>query len=451
MERDRRVKEPHVVATSEDGRPTSRLPISHLLRLSAYWLGLTAIDSAVNLFVQYRLNFGGIVDEFSVGSALAVIGVGGAVIGILVQPTVGALSDYFVSRWGRRKPFIVVGSVLDVVFLIAIANSNTVVALAAFVMLLSFTTNLARGPFQGYVPDLVPEPQVGMASAMVGLMQVLGNIVGFALVLLASEARNLPMALVLVAIVELVAMISVVWRVGNGLPPKPREGRSWAQIARSTWATDILQERSYVWMLASRLFFLMGGGVLFNLIVTYLKQSHGLAQDAADDVNTVLLVVIAIANIVAIVPSARLSDRIGRKPVIYASCLVGAIGIGIAALAPSVELAIVGGALFGLSAGTFLAVDWALMTDIIPKASAGRYMGLSNVATGSSGLLAVASGGIVIDIVNRAAGVAGPGPRAAFLLGVVYYAIAALLLRPVVEPRRGRGVPPEPAPSPTVV
>jgi MFS family permease len=81
----------------------------------------------------------------------------------------------------------------------------------------------------------------------------------------------------------------------------------------------------------------------------------------------------------------------------------------------------------------FLSVDWALMTDIIPKASAGRFMGISNVATGSSTLLAVASGGIVLDLVNAVAGV-GAGPRAAFLLGLAYYVVAAILLRPVKEP-----------------
>ena len=50
------------------------------------------------------------------------------------------------------------GSLLDVVFLLGIATANTLLALAAFVILLSFSTNIARGPFQGYVPDLVAEP-----------------------------------------------------------------------------------------------------------------------------------------------------------------------------------------------------------------------------------------------------------------------------------------------------
>ena len=417
-------------------RPTLTLPLGHLIRISLYWLGLTAIDGAVGLFIQNRVNFGPFaVDPLEVGRVLFLLSIPVAVISILVQPTVGSISDYTVSRWGRRKPYIVIGSVLDVVFLVGIATSNTILMLGAFAALLSVSTNIARGPFQGYVPDLVPEQQVGLASAMVGLMQILGNVTGFVLVTAAVLMGQIEVAIFVVALVELVTMAAVVLRVGEGQPPKPRNGKRWGTIAREVWGTDVLKERSYVWLLASRFFFLMGGAVLVNLILTYLKQTHNLGEDAANSTNLVMLVTIVIANVIAIIPSARISDRIGRKPVIYASCVIGFIGILLAALAPAVPLAIVGGALFGASAGTFLAVDWALMTDIIPKASSGRYMGLSNVATTSSTVIAVATAGLLLDTVNINFGL-GLGPRAAYLLGGAYYVIAALTLRPVVEPPR---------------
>src|SRR5204863_5813848 len=155
----------------------------------------------------------------------------------------------------------------------------------------------------------------------------------------------------------------------------------------------------------------------------------------ANATNVVILGIVVIANLIAIIPSARASDRIGRKPVIYASCIVGSIGLVIAGLAPSVPVALVGAALFGASAGTFLAVDWALITDIIPRVSSGRYMGLSNVATGSSTVFAVMTGGLMIDFVNTVFGL-GSGPRAAYLLGAAYYLVAIVCLRPVVEPDR---------------
>jgi MFS family permease len=75
------------------------------------------------------------------------------------------------------------------------------------------------------------------------------------------------------------------------------------------------------------------------------------------------------------------------------------------------------------------------MTDIIPKASAGRYMGMSNVATATNGVAAAFVGGLVIDAFSRF-GAPEVGPRVAFLLAPVWLAIGALLLRPVDERRR---------------
>jgi predicted MFS family arabinose efflux permease len=321
---------------------------------------------------------------------------------------------------------------------------NTVLMLAAFVLLLSVSTNIARGPFQGYVPDLVAEPQVGMASGMVGLMQVVGNVTGFLLVSLSVSFGVMELSLVAVALVELVTMASVVLKVGKGLPPKPRNGKPWTSIAREAWATDILRERSYVWLLVSRLLFMTAGSLLVNFVVIYLARAYGMSKAEANSMYVAILVVVVVANVVAILPASRLSDRVGRKPLIFAACAGGAAGAAIIALTPSIPVAMVGAALFGAANGSFLAVDWALMTDIIPRASAGRYMGLCNVATGSAGPLSIAIGGIVLDLVNSAGN--GPlSPRVVFILAVAFFATAALTLRPVVEPRRSRRPQPRPA------
>jgi MFS family permease len=115
------------------------------------------------------------------------------------------------------------------------------------------------------------------------------------------------------------------------------------------------------------------------------------------------------------------------------------------AIAGSFPLALVGSVTYGLSAGIFLAVDWALMTDIIPKASSGRYMGLSNVATASAGVLAIAVGGTLMDLVGG-----GDGPRAALWMAVGLFGVGALLLRPVDERRREDIPVPAAVPGPEV-
>jgi MFS family permease len=432
--------------TDASGRPLARLATSALVRISLFWLGLTAIDGAVGASVASKIKFEGLAEPGSEGSALAIVGILSFAFSVAVQPTVGAISDYTSSRWGRRKPYIATGALLDAVFLLGIASSNTLLALAAFVTLLSFSTNVARGPFQGYVPDLVPAPQVGTASGLVGLMQVIGNIVGFGLAAIANIEGSVGIALVAVAVVEVVTMLSVVLRVPNGPPPKPRNGKSWPAIAAETWGTDILRETSYLWLLASRLLILMGGAAFVNFITFYLADSHGLTQSEVGAAQLTFLAAVALASLVSIIPASRVSDRVGRKPVIYVASGLGAVSVVIIAAAPTIPIAAIGAAIFGASQGTFLAVDWALMTDIIPKASSGRYMGLSNVATASSTAIAVAIGGVFIDVVNKGLGT-GTGDRLELLLAMAYFLIGALLLRPVVEPARQTPTPLAAAPA----
>ncbi len=369
------------------------------------------------------------------GTTLFGLTIGGSIVALLVQPTVGSLSDYTITRWGRRKPYILIGSVLDLIFLYGIATSNGLLAIAGFVILLQFSSNVAQGPFQGYVPDLVPAHQVGLASSLVGLMQIMGNVAGFTIGSIAAATHNYVAGTMALGILEFVTMLSVVLRVNDGHATKSRGGRSWFAIGREAWATDILREHSFLWLVSSRLLFLMGAAMLVILGPFYLHQTFGLDEAASGTTFLVVVGFVLLANLAAVVPAGRLSDRFGRKPVLYLSFTLGTLGMAVVTLAPGVPVACVGVVLFGLASGSFLAVDWALMTEIIPKASSGRYMGISNVATASASVFALALGGTLMDAVDRAAG-QGTGPRAAYGLAVLFFLIGGLLLKPVREPRR---------------
>ena len=105
------------------------------------------------------------------------------------------------------------------------------------------------------------------------------------------------------------------------------------------------------------------------------------------------------------------------------------------AVAPTLPVALVGALLFGAGSGAYLAVDWALMTDIVPLAASGRYLGVANIANAISGPLALLIVGPIMDGFTRA-GATELGPRVAVGLGVVAIAGAAILLVGVT-PRRG--------------
>ncbi len=422
-------------ADDQSARPTALLPRGQLVRLSLYWLGLSSIFAGLNNILGGRIIFEGLGDEAFKATTLFILSAMGTVIAVLVQPTIGSISDYTISRWGRRKPYIFIGTALDLVFLLGVASSNTVIAIAAFVALLQLSSNFAQGPFQGYVPDLVPEPQVGRASALVGLFQVLGNATGFAIGALAVATNSFWLGTMALGVLEFATMLSVVIRVNEGRAAKPRNGRSWRSVGMEAWGTDILRERSFVWLVGSRWFVLMGMTMLTNFALFYFVDSFGLTQSETGVPMLAVLVAFIVGNLVAVLPAGRASDRVGRKPVIYVACAVGSAGLVIVAVAPIIPVAVAGGLVMGVGFGMFLAVDWALLTDLVPKASAGRYMGISNVATATAGLVGLAIGGLLIDLSNAVIS-PGIGPRVAFAMAVALLAIGAVVLRPVREPVR---------------
>jgi len=417
---------------TDHGRPPSRqgLPLSQLVTLSIYWLGIQTIWGGLNITI-----IPGRLDELgrdTQGTMLAIVMIVGAVAPIIIQPTVGVISDYTATRWGRRKPYIVAGSLLDVVFLAGIAFNNDFVAMVAFYFLLQVSSNFAQGPFQGYVPDLVPARQVGIASGLMGLMLTLGTIVGVGVATLGGIIDNLPLAILALGVIEIVTMVILVATVDEGRAAPPRT-RSWRKIARSAWGRDILRERDVLWLLGVRLLFL--GAYNATLIaVGYFRRSHGMSDSDADATVFLATVIVGVSTAIAAIPGGRLSDRFGRRPVIWAAAGIAGGGLIGVALAPTPELAVAAWVPFGIGMGTFLSADWALMADVIPKETAGRYMGILNAGTAMAGPVFIIVAGPIQDVVAAAASDPA-GPRAAMAVGAAFVALSALALTRV-DPRR---------------
>lgn len=449
------VPTPAMAGIAEDvgERPTSPLALTSLLQISVYWFALNAIWGGFELFQQERT--GEMLGQ-EARLAVGVMDVLAAPIAMLTMPVMGSISDHVGTRWGRRKPFILVGSLLASASLVGLALAPSFAMLLFFFLCLQFTSNVARGPFAGLVPDLVPEKQVGIASGLMGLMIVAGLVGGYLIIwsgyLLGPDPDTpnfTPPVLFLAAVVGLTGIGTFLW-TPNGPRPKPREGRSWVRIGFETFGTDILQQRSYVFLLCSRFFMMMASGFFMNLNVFFLQDAFAMEADERGRWVLIGLAVTTVASGLGTLPGARISDIVGRKPVIYASAALGAVGMALVALAPIPEVVIAGIAIVGLASGAFLSVDWALMTDIIPKASAGRYMGLSNVVEATNGPTASALGGVVMYSVGLLLG-AAVGARVAMFLGVIAFGLGALLLRPVREPRRNRSAGGTPVPDEAAV
>jgi MFS family permease len=425
----------------------ANLPLSQLLTLSIYWLGIQTIWGGLNnIVLPDRLDAMG--PAYS-GSLIAItLGVS-AVAAIAVQPTVGMISDYTVTRWGRRKPYIVIGTVCDVIFLAALAMSNTLLALVAAYFLLQCSSNFAQGPFQGYVPDLVPAKQVGLASGLMGLMLTLGTIAGVGMAAMGAGFVGEPIAVMLLGAVEAATMVVLVLTVREGTAA-PVRTMSWRRVALSAWARDILQKRDVLWLLAVRLLFL--GAYNCTLIaLLYFQYAHGMAKEDAKSTVFLATAIVAVVTALAAVPGGRLSDRYGRRPVIWAASAIAAVGLLGVTFAPTSQMAIASWVPFGIGMGTFLSADWGLMADVIPKETAGRYMGILNAGTAMAGPVYILIAGPTKDLVSALVD-PSTGVRVAIGIAAVFVMLSGVALTRVNPRRREIGEAEiEPASNPAVV
>lgn len=142
------------------------------ISVNLFWLGLNVRNTAVGSVLMPYL-----VDVFVrpdlKNTALGGMRTAGLIVAMLVQPAMGLLSDRSTSRFGRRRPFIFAGVILDLVFLAAIGLSGSYWLLFAAVLLFQFSSNVSHGPLQGLIPDLVPEDQRGRASAVKAIFELL--------------------------------------------------------------------------------------------------------------------------------------------------------------------------------------------------------------------------------------------------------------------------------------
>jgi MFS family permease len=415
-------------------RPTRGLPLTQLVTLSIYWFGIVIIWGGLNKIILPAMIGRQPGGAENLGVLLAIVVTVGVIAPILIQPTIGTISDYTVTRWGRRKPYIVVGTLLDIVFLFGLATSQTYVALVAFYFLLQLSSNAAQGPFQGYVPDLVPAKQVGLASGLMGTMIVLGTIAGVGIATLGVTTVSLFAATMALGVVEVLTMIILAATVHEGTAA-PRRTRSWLGVARSAWGTDILRQSSVLWLLAVRLLFL-GAYAATSLALPYFERAHGMTEGDASTTVFIGTAIVGVMTALSALPGARLSDRFGRKPVIWVAALIAGIGLAGVAFAPTTTFAIAAFVPFGIGMGAFLSVDWALMTDVIPKDTSGRYMGILNAGTAmAEPVYLIIAGPLALDLLGRLIGESS-GARSTMLVGVIFLVGAALALTRVDARRR---------------
>ncbi len=424
--------------------------------LALYWIAIGYLWQSLGTLILPDL-VQQLVGPTDKGKALSLLEGIGTVMAIVWQPMMGAVSDRTRSRFGRRHPFILVGTVGDLVFLAGIALSQSYWLVVVFYFLLQTASNTAQGPYQGLQPDVVPEDQRGTASGYYGLSNLLGTLFGTvgAGFILTHAGRGA--AITSIGVLLLATMLATVLLVQDRVQPTADAFHSARQVVWETFTTP-LHHVDFLWLMGSRLLILMGvvGIQSFTLFFFNDVFFHGNSRETQTATTAVVGLVVLLAILVTW-PAARLSDRIGRKPLIVIGGILASVGTLVLVFAgyqwvPDSILAPLGaalgvpdlaaqtlitGLLVGAGLGAFLSVDWAFITDVVPKDQAGLFFGFSNIATAGAGVIARFIAGFLLDGFN-----AGPpllnmpgGYPVVFGLFVVWLVVGTLLILKVHERR----------------
>lgn len=406
----------------------TRARFGELLVLNAAWVGLSFLWNSLHVIIlpAALLTF---VPESQKNTYLGLLTFAGLLIAALVQPVAGALSDGSATRWGRRRPWIALGTAADLVFLGVLGWAAGLPGLAVGYLGLQVTSNLAHGPLQGLLPDRVPRDQLGVASGIKNLCDM-GALVVAALVVgrLMPPAPQPPLAAV--GVVALVLTVSTAVTVAGvrEAPARgdPGAGRSWRTALRVEWRA----EPRYAWLIASRFAFLLGIYGIQAFAQYYVRDV--LAAPNPAQVTGDLLAAITLALVAFTVAGGWLCDRFGRRRMQVLASGISAVGCLLLLAARTPALLLGFGAVLGAGIGLFLTANWALAAELAPEAEAGKFLGLTNLATAGSGALGRLQGP-AIDALNAAAPGAWWGYAEVFVFGAVCVLVSAALLAKVTE------------------
>ena len=383
---------------NKEKTPPNKLSLMKLTTLNMYWYGLSFLWNTIHPLVlpAILLRF---VPETSKNTYLGLLTFLGLILAMLVQPIAGARSDQFRSRWGKRKPFIAFGTLLDVFALIGIAYSKSLVGIFVGYIALQVSSNIAHGPMQGLIPDQVPDRQKGLASGIKNFMDVFGLITASLLagrLLTSPDADPTPLFLVVIAFLIVTALITVLTtKETSGEGDERLEERTFS--LKQIFTVDFKTHRAFGNLILSRFIFLLGVYGIQTFAQYYI--SDVLAVENAVQATGEMMAAIAVALIFCALISGWLTDKVGPVKLMNLAMVITALGGLCLLFVRDMQTLTILAGIIGAGMGFYLTTNWTLAVRMAPPDQAGKFMGLTNLATAGASAIGRLEGPL-IDFAN---------------------------------------------------
>ena len=434
-----------------------------LITINVYWMGLTTLSQTLGLVFPLLIqNF---VGESAKGSYLGMLRLWTLMVALLMQAVMGIFSDRSHHAWGRRRPFIITGTIADIFFIIGVGFSAGLEGLSGFWFLflmaifLQASTNTAHAAQQGLIPDLVPDEKRGLYSGFKAFFELpfplivvsftIGKFIGrsdlwlglgmailvlvfsMLITMLVPEKRydekispldwhpflrlvlmTAIFTLIILGTGELVRLVGKILGQNKATPTTLAFGMGflgllgmliavalgvWICVQISIGKTAARGNPSYSWWVMNRLAFLVGTTNLSAFAVYFIQARLGYPKETAVSPAANLMLVVGISILIFVLPAGWLSDRFGKKKVVFVAGILATTGTIIALSAPIMNVIYIGGIFIGAATGLFFTSNWALGTSLVPKAEAGKYLGISNLAGAGAGAVGAYIGGPIAD------------------------------------------------------
>ncbi|HVO68396.1 MAG TPA: MFS transporter [Aggregatilineaceae bacterium] len=435
-----------------DGAAMVRPPMSALQQalLSFFWFATNAQWTAILLVTmpsQVKAAVGNDIKGSALGLALGF----GAFVSMLAAPVFGALSDRIRLPGGRRKPWVVIGTLGNVVSLLGLAyliqpgHPESVAGWTVAFLFVELFNNVATAPYSALIPDLVPVEQRGAASGWMGLMTMLGTLVGGLLGLMIDSLGGISGVYFLLMAVLLLGMVVTVFGIKEPDLPvsKPMKWQGfWRELLSP------FKDRDFTWVFLTRMLVTMGIFTVQEFLQYYMGDvigapfvlpGLGKVADTPEAAVSLFVLPLIVGAIASTLTAGVLSDRRGRKIVVYlAGALMGLVAL-VFVIFHSFTLVVLMAVIFGLGYGAYESVDWALASDVLPSMDDyAKDMGVWHVAFVLPQVIATPIGGFLLDkfqVISRTQAIPNLGYTVIFLVAVLYFILGTVFVRQIKSVR----------------
>ena len=335
---------------------------------------------------------------------LPILNIAGPVTGLIIQPIIGAMSDKtWSNRWGRRKPYFLIGALLGSLCLFAFPHSPILWFAVGLLWILDVGNNMAMEPYRAFVGDKLPEKQLSLGYQMQSLFVGAGILLANGSIVLfqywfggesVEEVGVIPQWLYYSFYIgAFLSLTTILWSVFktpeippstqeleeintiNSMPFNKRISQPFQEIVQA-----IKEMPKFMWKIGAVYLFQWYALFIYWQFTTPLfKLTLGFSTSEAASQAAKMSLTYNIVTMVVALALVPLTLRFGGKKV-YAISLIGtAIALFTIPYISDPVMVLVPMVLFGIGWAAMMGIPYTMVSKIVPQDRRGVYMGILNM------------------------------------------------------------------------